>query len=437
MLRGARDAGGWAETSPRRMRDAPAAIVMGWPVFKASVAVTRVHGRGARLCFALMGDATNNAPVDPDALAQVLRPFGEGQGLPREAYVSPAVHQWELRALFDDAWVCVGRAQGLEQVGAQRAVRVGREGVLLVRDEGGEVRGFYNVCRHRAHELVQIGDCVRGGQIRCPYHGWVYGLDGALRGRVCDVSEPRGLVPVRVESWRGFVFVNLSGAAISLTEWLGDLDGLTAGHDLGGLQIAATHSYELVANWKLVIENYHECYHCPLIHPQLCRVSPPNSGHNYAGAGAWIGGPMELMAHAETLSLDGKSGGAPLPALAPEQRRRVYYYGVGANLLISLHPDYVLTHRLEPLAPDRTRIECQWLFHPESFAAPGFSPAYAVDFWDLTNRQDWQAVESVHRGVSSRGFRPGVFAPREQAVHEFVTRVARGYRDGGWARASG
>ncbi len=383
-----------------------------------------------------MDARTNNAPVDLDAVAAVLRPFGEGQGLPCEAYLSPAVHQWEMRALLDDAWVCVGRAQALDPVGAQRAIRVGREGVLLVRGEGGELRGFYNVCRHRAHELVQVGDCVRGGQIRCPYHGWVYGLDGALCGRGCDGAEPRGLVPVRVESWRGFVFVNLSGTAVPLKEWLGELDALTAGHDLGGLQIAATHCYELVANWKLVIENYHECYHCPQIHPQLCRVSPPGSGENYAGAGAWIGGPMALMAHAETMSFDGKSGGAPLPMLAPEQRRRVYYYGVGANLLISLHPDYVLTHRLEPLAPDRTRIECQWLFHPETIAAAGFSPAYAVDFWDLTNRQDWLAVESVQRGVSSHGFRPGVFAPREQAVHEFVSRVARGYRDGGWARAS-
>src|SRR5690606_7816568 len=124
------------------------------------------------------------------------------------------------------------------------------------------------------------------------------------------------------------------------------------------------HSYELVANWKLVVENYHECYHCPQIHPQLCRVSPPNSGQNFAGAGAWIGGPMALMAGVETMSLDGQSGAAPLPGLTPEPRVHVYYYGVGANLLVSLHPDYVLTHRLEPLAPDRTRIECQWLFHP-------------------------------------------------------------------------
>jgi len=100
------------------------------------------------------------------------------------------------------------------------------------------------------------------------------------------------------------------------------------------------------------------------------------------------------------------------------------------NLLISLHPDYVLTHRLEPLAPDRTRIECEWLFPPEAIERIGFDPAYAVEFWDITNLEDWRACESVQRGVSSRGFRPGPLSPREDAVYRFVTQVAAGYRDG-------
>jgi Rieske 2Fe-2S family protein len=94
----------------------------------------------------------------------------------------------------------------------------------------------------------------------------------------------------------------------------------------------------------------------------------------------------------------------------------------------------VLTHRIEPVAPDRTRIEYQWLFPPETLAQPDFSPAYAVDFWDVTNRQDWHAIESVQRGILSRGYIPGTFTPRERAVYEFVTRVARAYERGGWTR---
>jgi Rieske 2Fe-2S family protein len=370
--------------------------------------------------------------MDPEAITRTLLPFGASRGLPREAYDSADVLRWELQHLFDGAWVCVGRADELAEPGCQRAIRAGGEGLLLVRDADDKVCGFSNVCRHRAHELVQIGESLKGPQIRCPYHGWAYDLSGRHRGGQGHARED--LVPLRVEVWRGFVFANVSGAAGPLREWLGALDELTADHQLDRLQIAATHTYELAANWKLVAENYHECYHCPQIHPQLCRVSPPSSGQNFDRPGAWVGGPMELMPHAETMALDGRSRGRMLPGLSAEQSRRVYYYGLLPNLLVSLHPDYVLTHRIEPVAPDRTRIECQWLFPPETLAQPDFSPAYAVDFWDVTNRQDWHAIESVQRGILSRGYIPGTFTPRERAVYEFVTRVARAYERGGWTR---
>jgi phenylpropionate dioxygenase-like ring-hydroxylating dioxygenase large terminal subunit len=242
-----------------------------------------------------------------------------------------------------------------------------------------------------------------------------------------------GLVRARVEIWRGFVFVNPDGAAPPLLEWLGDLTELTAPYPLDRLRVGASHSYELEANWKLAVENYHECYHCPRIHPELCRVSPPDSGGSFERAGSWVGGNMELGEGVETMSLDGKSRGVRFPGLSPALDREVSYYGLFPNLLLSIHPDYVMTHRLEPLSATRTSIECQWLFASESFEAPGFDPAYAVDFWDITNRQDWAAVESVQRGVGSRGYVPGTLTPREDAVYHFVTGVARGYLEGRFA----
>jgi Rieske 2Fe-2S family protein len=141
---------------------------------------------------------------------------------------------------------------------------------------------------------------------------------------------------------------------------------------------------------------------------------------------------MDLVREAATMSMDGHSDGVPLRGLTPSLLREVHYYMLFPNLLVSLHPDYVLTHRLEPIAPDRTRIECQWLFPTEALEKPGFSPAYAVEFWDMTNQQDWRAVESVQRGISSRGYRPGTLASQEGAVYQFVTRVARGYLEGGF-----
>jgi Rieske 2Fe-2S family protein len=139
---------------------------------------------------------------------------------------------------------------------------------------------------------------------------------------------------------------------------------------------------------------------------------------------------MELMDHAATMSLSGESRGIPLRGLDDRQRREVIYAQLFPNLLISAHPDYVLTHRLEPLSPGRTRVTCQWLFPPEAFDLEGFDPSYAVEFWDLTNRQDWTACESVQRGVGNRGFRQGPLSPRESTLYQFLTLVAKGYLTG-------
>jgi Rieske 2Fe-2S family protein len=136
---------------------------------------------------------------------------------------------------------------------------------------------------------------------------------------------------------------------------------------------------------------------------------------------------MDLADHAETMSMDGRSGGVVLPGLDELQRRQVLYIHLFPNLLVSLHPDYVMTHRIEPLTPGTSRVECQWLFPPEAVERPGFDPSYAVDFWDLTNRQDWAAVESVQRGVASPHFVPGLLSGSEDAVYHFVTMVAGGY----------
>jgi glycine betaine catabolism A len=272
--------------------------------------------------------------------------------------------------------------------------------------------------------------------VRCPYHAWVYRLDGKLRSAprfaamAPDDPARDGLVPARVTTWRGWVFVNAGGDAPSLAEHAGDLDELLQPYDPGRLVAAARHDYLVQANWKIVVENYHECYHCPSIHPELCTVSPPDSGDNFTPDGCWVGGTMILRPNAETMSLDGSAGAPPLPGVDGETRRQVLYVGLFPNLLISAHPDYVMTHRLEPVEPGITRVECEWLFDPAAVDAPGFDPAYATEFWDRTNRQDWSACESVQRGAASRGYRPGPLADHEDAVHAFLRLVALGYRNG-------
>jgi phenylpropionate dioxygenase-like ring-hydroxylating dioxygenase large terminal subunit len=120
-----------------------------------------------------------------------------------------------------------------------------------------------------------------------------------------------------------------------------------------------------------------------------------------------------------------------LPHLTALQEREVYYYQLFPNLLMSLHPDYVITHRLRPLAPDSTAVECEWLFSKDAVESEGFDPSYASEFWDLTNGQDWRACEGVQRGASSRGYRQGPLSPEESTSGKFVATVARGYLEGG------
>jgi glycine betaine catabolism A len=374
-----------------------------------------------------------HAPIDPAGLGDALKPFGSSRMLPPAAYTDPAVFEWEQRNFFGRGWTCVGFSAELANPGDQRAESVGQGGILLSRGEDGVLRGFANFCRHRGHELLPCGTSAQRRSIVCPYHSWTYDLDGGLKAAKGFQGAPGfddarwGLVEVPVVEWHGLIFADGSGTAGSVTDALADLDELVAPYEPERLVINGRHTYDAASNWKILTENYHECYHCPMIHPELCRVSPPKSGENYQASGAWVGGWMDLRDGMTTMSLDGTSRGVPLRGLDDKGLRTVIYVNIFPNVLLSLHPDYVMTHRLTPLAADRTIIECTWAFAPEAAERPDFDPGFAVEFWDITNRQDWGACESVQRGLSSAHAIAGPLSPDEDAVYQFVTLVARGY----------
>ena len=374
--------------------------------------------------------------LDPAALALSAAPHAQARTLPAAAYRSAEVLAWERTALFAGSWLCAGRSDELA-AGDRRALMAGDQPVILTRAADGTLHCLSNVCRHRGHEVVPAG-CSSDRVLRCPYHGWVYGLDGAFRGgpRLRDTpgfdrTDPaHSLVGLHVVEWGGFAFVSATGQPPSAGAWFDGLDDLLAPYELDRVRPAITHDYEVAANWKILVENYHECYHCDEIHPELCRVSAPLSGYDLTPRGAWRGGTMELAGGAETMSLDGRSGGVAMRRLEPAARRDVYYLSIFPNLLVSVHPDYVMTHLLRPLAVDRTVVTCSWLFPPEALAADGFDPSYAADFWDITNRQDWAACEGVQRGVAAIGYRQGPFSGDEAAVHAFVQQIADAYLAG-------
>ncbi len=268
----------------------------------------------------------------------------------------------------------------------------------------------------------------------CPYHAWSYRLDGSLRRAPgfdgTGIFDPsvHGLVELPCAEWHGLVFVNPSADAGDFSAQVEGLEDIVAPYELERLVTRGHHDYVVSANWKVLSENYQECYHCPSIHPELCAVSPPRSGENYHHpAGSWVGGWMEIREGYQTMSLDGTSSASPLRGLDDLHRKIVDYIAIFPNVLVSLHPDYVMTHVLTPLAPDRTRIVCEWHFAPEDAASDEFDPSFAVDFWDVTNRQDWLACESVQRGLSSPHAVPGPLSEEEDGVYQFVTMVAAAY----------
>lgn len=384
-----------------------------------------------------------------DVLETVRAGAARGEGpvrmLPAAAYTSEEVLAWERRHLFAGSWTCLGRLEELLPSGGakpvtQRAAVVGDVGVLLVR-AGEGVRLYANTCRHRGHEILPAGESSTRRSILCPYHAWTFDFDGELQAAKGFREGVNGfhaddfsLAELPVEVWEGWVFAHAAHPlgdpeVPSFEAHLGDYAPLVTPYDTASLVLADRHAYEVAANWKVIAENYHECYHCPLIHPELCTVTIPDSGDNYAMPGAWVGGSMVLRESSTTMSMTGELAATPLPGVDP---RKVMYLHLLPNLLVSAHPDYVMTHRLVPLEPGRTWVECSWYVAP---AADGSVPPAtgAVDFWDLTNKQDWAACESVQRGLQSPHFAPGPFAPNEDAVARFVSLLSSAYLDGSLA----
>lgn len=357
-------------------------------------------------------------------LAPTLRPIAEARTLPASLYTSPAVLALEQEGLFAKMWLCVGRESDIPAAGDYFTHQVAGESVIVVRGGDGALRAFYNVCRHRGARLLDTDSGKGLSRVVCPYHAWTYRLDGTLaqvpRMEEGFARESLGLVPVRIDTWAGFIFLNLDDQAAPLESWLADLPDL-ARFRMQDLRLGKHIEYEVAANWKLICENYSECYHCPGVHPQLFRISDHIAQHERVqeiGA-CFNGGPMLLREGYETMSMSGKRTVPIIAGLQPDDHRFVYYYVIYPNLLLSPHPDYVLTHTASPIAPGRTKIVCEFLFTQEALARPDFDPTDMVEFWDVTNRQDWGLCERVQLGAQSRGYRPGPYQPSEDCVHTF------------------
>lgn len=342
-------------------------------------------------------------------------------------FVAPEIFEREQRDIFRVQWLCVGREESLARAGDFFTVKRAGESLIVTRGDDGRIRAFFNVCRHRGTRLCERESGRFSGSIQCPYHAWTYRLDGTL-AVARNMSEVAGfdrtdypLTQAAVALWDGFVFVNLSPGAHA-ADFERAFAPLLGRFDRWGMRTLSTSRairYELACNWKLVFLNYCECYHCPLVHPQLERLSPSDSGRNDLSEGPFLGGYSELRERGASLTTSGKSARAPVGTVDGADLERVYYYTIFPSMLLSLHPDYVMVHYCNPLAVDRTEIICAWLFSPHEMARPDFDPGDAVDFWDLTNRQDWHVNELTHSGMQSCAYVRGPYSNAEGLLGAF------------------
>jgi Rieske 2Fe-2S family protein len=345
--------------------------------------------------------------------------------LPSRVYTDPAWFQAEMDRIFAAMWIAAGRTADVAARGAFVRRDVAGASVLIVGDGRGGARAFHNVCRHRGTRLCDLERGTFNGSIQCPYHAWTYDLEGRLIGAPLMeqvdgfARDDYPLRDVACAVWDGHIFINLSSAPAPLGSQLHELPARFTPWRMHELRLVRRTIYDVRANWKLIVQNYNECLHCPVIHPLLNRM------HHYLGAAnvpsteTYCGGAMGFREGVETLSIDGKRRRRVLPGLGPEHQALVNYFAIYPNFLLTLHPDYMYTVTIWPQSPDHTRLVAEWHFHPDEIATPGFVCEDAIEFWDLTNREDWAISERSHQGISSRGYTPGPYSTRETQLWEF------------------
>jgi Rieske 2Fe-2S family protein len=339
--------------------------------------------------------------------------------MPGHYYTSSDIHERDQERVFGRSWICVGRESDIAEPGQFFTATVAGESLIVVRDKAGKIHAHFNVCRHRGTRLCTQEKGAFSSTIQCPYHAWTYGLDGTLVGAPHMDDTPGfakrdyPLHEAALAQWEGFVFVNLANEPAPFAKFWEPVAQRFSRYNLASLRTVRRIDYDVAANWKLVMQNYSECLHCPTIHPELSTKLPYTSGANDLTEGAFLGGYMEIKAPNESATISGRACGLPLGKLSAEDMRRAYYYTLFPSMMLSIHSDYAVWYSVQPVTAESCRVRCEWMVNPDSPTWPGYNIADAEEFWDKTNRQDWNICEQSQAGVRSRVYAPGPYSPRE------------------------
>lgn len=348
-----------------------------------------------------------------------------------EVYTDPGIFRLEQQNIFETMWNCVLRADALPSAGEWKTVTIGREEIIVVRTRKAGIQAYYNVCRHRGMRVCTTGE-GKSRTLQCGYHAWTYALEGDLVAAPNLTSMPDvnrqeyGLKPVQVREWLGYVWVCLADEPPSFEETVlgevrtrfGEVQSIE-NYGIENLKLGESKTYDVQANWKLIIENFMECYHCATIHPELTEVIPEfadglaSQRKNGEIHGASFGSDIQGF------TVDGSSGVAALPAIAPTQDRKYYAITVKPQVFINTVPDHVIIHRMFPQSESHTIVICDWLFLPE-VVEQGMDISKSVELFHRVNQQDFEACEQTQPSMSSKAYaQGGALVPSEHHIAEF------------------
>ena len=340
--------------------------------------------------------------------------------LPQKYYVNDSIFKKELVNIFFNGWLCCGRNQDIPKPGDYNLINIGNESIIILRDEKLGIKAFYNLCRHRGTKICIKDEGRFSKSIQCPYHGWTYDLQGKLHSApnmeaVNDfIKGDYSLHEIIIAEWERFIYINLSDKPNDFALEFSPLMNYFSEWEMGGLLTIKSKTYHVNCNWKLIIQNFSECYHCPIIHPTLANITPYLGGRNDMVSGPFLGGYMKIKS--DSITKNGKLCGPIFGKLSAKNVNRVYYYSLFPNMLLSLHPDYVMYHVVWPISSDKCTINCSWLFSHKINEDSDYKPENAIDFWDKTNLEDWKICEQSYLGIKSNKYSPGPYSGQESLL---------------------
>jgi Rieske 2Fe-2S family protein len=395
-----------------------------------------------------------------EPIAQLLASDRKGLSLPRDLYVSEEAFRFDTQVMLKSVWLYACTVAHLKNPGDYFVFEVAHNSIIIIRGRDNEVRAFWNSCRHRGARIC-LEQRGRAPRLTCPYHQWTYGLDGALiaaRSMAEDFDKKEnGLAPVALENVGGLIFICMDDTPPPIDRVRADIIDQIAVYDLERCKVVVQDNYIEDANWKLVMENNRECYHCDAGHPELISVlgtygfgkGLPEDGEadvvddsafdamveakrdQWKAMGIFrdlIEFPdgwwhrmarLPLANGAVTQSIDGKLACKKLIGPFTEPETSSLSVWTQPNSWHHFCCDHVVTFSLTPVAADKTLLRTSWLVHEDAVEGVDYDPDHLAALWRTTNTQDGHFSTINHQGISTDGYRPGPYAVEEKLVEDF------------------